>query len=129
MRHNWALLKMHMEVSMQYYDKKDVGERIKVLRKRKHLTQSELSECLDYTNERQLQRIESGETACSVDKLMEVAQVLETSTDFLLFGIEKETIIDLSEYVKGKSRGEKLFVQRVVETVVSNVNLLYLEEA
>lgn len=41
-----------MEVSMQYYDKKDVGERIKVLRKRKHLTQSELSECLDYTNER-----------------------------------------------------------------------------
>ena len=84
---------------MQYYDKKDVGERIKVLRKRKHLTQSELSECLDYTNERQLQRIESGETACSIDKLMEVAQVLETSTDFLLFGIEKETIIDLSEYV------------------------------
>lgn len=118
-----------MEVSMQYYDKKDVGERIKVLRKKKHLTQSELSECLDYTNERQLQRIESGETACSVDKLMEVAQVLETSTDFLLFGIEKETIIDLSEYVKGKSCGEKLFVQRVVETVVSNVNLLYLEEA
>ena len=129
MRHNGALLKMQMEVSMQYYDKKDVGERIKVLRKRKHLTQSELSECLDYTNERQLQRIESGETACSVDKLMEVAQILETSTDFLLFGIEKETIIDFSEYVKGKSRGEKLFVQRVVETVVSNVNLLYLEEA
>lgn len=118
-----------MEVSMRYYDKKDVGERIKVLRKRKHLTQSELSECLDYTNERQLQRIESGETACSVDKLMEVAQVLETSTDFLLFGIEKEAIIDLSECVKGKSCGEKLFVQRIVETVVSNVNLLYLEEA
>ena len=59
---------------------------------------------------------------------MEVAQLLETSTDFLLFGIEGEIIIDLSEYVKGKSRGEKLFVQRVVETVVSNVNLLYLED-
>lgn len=81
---------------MQYYDKKDVGERIKVLRKRKYLIQSELSECLDYTNERQLQRIESGETACSVDKLMEVAQILEISTDFLLFGIEKKTIVDLS---------------------------------
>ena len=60
---------------------------------------------------------------------MEAAQVLETGTDFLLFGIEKETIVDLSEYVKRKSRGEKLFVQRVVKTVVSNVNLLYLEEA
>ena len=42
--------------------------------------------------------------------------------------MDPETIIDLSEYVKGKSRGEKLFVQRVVETVVSNVSLLYLEE-
>ena len=59
---------------------------------------------------------------------MEVAQILETSTDFLLFGIEEDTIVDLSEYVKGKSCGEKLFVQRVVETEVSNVNLLYLEE-
>lgn len=113
---------------MQYYNKKDVGERIKILRKRKHLTQYQLSYYLDYTNERQLQRIESGETACSVDKLMEVAQVLETSTDFLLFGIEKETIVDLSTYVKGKSRGEQLFIQRVVETVVNNVSLLYLEE-
>lgn len=75
-----------MEVNMQYYDKYDVGKRIRMLRKNKHLTQSELSNCLDYTNERQLQRIESGESACSVDKLMEVAQVLETSTDFLLFG-------------------------------------------
>lgn len=113
---------------MQYYDKKDVGERIKVLRKRKHLTQSELSECLDYTNERQLQRIESGETVCSVDKLMEVAQILETSTDFLLFGIEEETIVDLSDYVRGKSRGEQLFVQRIVETVINNVNLLCFDE-
>lgn len=115
---------------MQYYDKKDVGERIKILRKRKLLTQSELyPEYLDYTNERQLQRIENGETACSVDKLMEVAQILETSTDFLLLGIKEETIVDLSENVRGKSLGEKLFVQRVVETVVNNVSLLYLEEA
>lgn len=114
---------------MQYYDKKNVGERIKILRKRKHLTQSELSNYLDYTNERQLQRIESGETACSVDKLMEVAQILEMSTDFLLFGIEEETIVDLSEYVRGKSQGEQLLIQKIVETVINNVSLLHLEDA
>lgn len=119
---------MHMEVDMQYYDKKSVGERIKILRKRKQLTQSELSEYLDYTNERQLQRIESGETACSVDKLMEVAQILETSTDFLLFGPEEKDIVDFPEYVREKSRGEQLFVHRVVETVLNNVNLLYIQE-
>lgn len=128
MRHNWALSKMHMEVSMQYYDKKDVGERIKVLRKRKHLTQSELSECLDYTNERQLQRIESGETACSVDKLMEVAQVLETSTDFLLFGAREVELQNLSHNIAIRSKGEQLFVLKIVETVLENVNLLYFEE-
>ena len=120
---------MHTEVVMQYYDKKNVGERIKILRKRKHLTQSELSNYLDYTNERQLQRIESGETACSVDKLMEVAQILEMSTDFLLFGIEEETIVDLSEYVRGKSQGEQLLIHKIVETVINNVSLLHLEDA
>ena len=113
---------------MQYYDKKDVGERIKVLRKRKHLTQSELSECLDYTNERQLQRIESGETACSVDKLMEVAQVLETSTDFLLFGTREVELQNLSHNIAIRSKGEQLFVLKIVETVLENVNLLYFEE-
>ena len=113
---------------MQYYDKKDVGERIKVLRKRKHLTQSELSECLDYTNERQLQRIESGETACSVDKLMEVAQILETSTHFLLFGAREVELQNLSHNIAIRSKGEQLFVLKIVETVLENVNLLYFEE-
>ena len=59
---------------------------------------------------------------------MEVAQILETSTDFLLFGIEEETIVDLSDYVRGKSRGEQLFVQRIVETVINNVSLLCFDE-
>lgn len=50
------------------------------------MTQSRLAEKLDYTSERQLQRIESGETSCSVDKLMELAQILGVSTEYLLFG-------------------------------------------
>lgn len=113
---------------MQYYDKKNVGKRIKELRKRKQMTQSELSGFLDYTNERQLQRIECGETACSVDKLMEVAQILETSTDYLLFGVEQDEIIDLKKYVEEKSSGERLFVQKIIETIFKNVYLLYLKE-
>lgn len=50
------------------------------------MTQSRFAEKLDYTSERQLQRSESGETSCSVDKLMELAQILGVSTDYLLFG-------------------------------------------
>ena len=44
---------------MQYYDKKAVGDRIQQMRKRSNLTQFQLAECLDYANERQLQRIEN----------------------------------------------------------------------
>lgn len=54
------------------------------------MTQSSLAEKLDYTTERQLQRIENGETSCSVDKLMEIAQILEVSTDYILFGFFNE---------------------------------------
>lgn len=71
---------------MQYYDKKAVGVRMKEMRRRRGLTQAELATRLDYSSERQLQRIENGETSCSVDKLMEIAQVLEVTTDYLLFG-------------------------------------------
>ena len=52
---------------MQYYDKKAVGRRIKQLRKSKGLTQHGLAGLLDYTGSRQLQRIEIGETSCTVE--------------------------------------------------------------
>lgn len=92
---------------MQYYDKKAVGERIKAIRLRNGMTQSRLAEKLDYTSERQLQRIESGETSCSVDKLMELAQILGVSTDYLLFGYESACRDDMEKYMSGKSGREK----------------------
>lgn len=74
---------------MQYFDKTQVGARIRKLRIEQNITQRQLAERLYYASERQLQRIESGETSCSVDKLMEIAQILETTTDYLLFGEQK----------------------------------------
>lgn len=74
---------------MQYLDKKEVGIRIKELRRRNQMTQHQLAEKLCYANERQLQRIENGEVVCSVDRLMEIAQILQTSTDYILFGEKK----------------------------------------
>ena len=88
---------------MLYYDKKVVGERIKEARRRRKMTQSSLAEKLDYTTERQLQRIENGETSCSVDKLMEIAQILEVSTDYILFGFFKGDIGELEVYYEYKS--------------------------
>jgi len=88
------------------------------------MTQSRLAEKMDYTSERQLQRIESGETSCSVDKLMELAQILGVSTDYLLFGYESACRDDIEKYMSGKSDREKEYVYRVLDAVVSNLGVL-----
>lgn len=110
--------------AMQYYNKVAVGARIKLLRKRKNLTQSRLSEYLDYTNERQLQRIENGETACSVDKLMEIAQILDSSTDFLLFGSSREDRTELEEIFVGKNEKQKQYLMKLLIVAADNFELL-----
>lgn len=70
-----------MEVSS-----KDIGLRIKELRRQKNMTQIQLAEKLCYTTERQIQRIENGENWCPTDRLAELAVILDTTTDYLLFG-------------------------------------------
>ena len=109
---------------MQYYDKKAVGIRIKQKRKAKNITQSKLSEYLDYTTERQLQRIENGETACSVEKLMEIAQLLNTSTDFLLFGKEYMGSEEFEPFFIGKSEKQKLYLQELLKVASDNIEMV-----
>lgn len=107
---------------MLYYDKKVVGERIKEARRRRKMTQSSLAEKLDYTTERQLQRIENGETSCSVDKLMEIAQILEVSTDYILFGLSKYG--GYEKYFAGKTEKQKEYLCLILETAAENLDIL-----
>lgn len=109
---------------MQYYDKKAVGTRIKQIRKSRNITQSKLSEYLDYTSERQLQRIESGETACSVDELMEIAQILNTSTDFLLFGKEQIGVGEFASIFEGKNKRQKAYLIKIMEVAANNLEMV-----
>lgn len=109
---------------MLYYDKKVVGERIKEARRRRKMTQSSLAEKLDYTTERQLQRIENGETSCSVDKLMEIAQILEVSTDYILFGFFKVDIGGYGKYFEGKTERQKEFLCMILEAAAENLEIL-----
>lgn len=94
------------------------------MRKKKKLTQSKMAEFLDYTNERQLQRIENGETGCTVDKLMEIAQILDTSTDYLLFGMEIQCNRQMSGMLEKRTAGEKAFIQKIAMTILENMELL-----
>lgn len=109
---------------MQYYDKKTVGARIKRARISWEMTQCRLAEQLDYTSEWQLQRIESGVTACFVDKLMELAQILVVSTDYLLFGYESDCGDGLEKYILGKSNREREYICKVLYAVTANPGML-----
>lgn len=109
---------------MQYYDKYIVGLRIKDIRRSRGMTQSRLAECLDYTNERQLQRIENGETSCSVDKLMEIAQVLEVSTDYILFGLVEDNNKEFEKYFEGKSERQIEYLRKILEVAAVNLDIL-----
>lgn len=109
---------------MLYYDKNVVGVRIKDTRRKRGMTQGSLAERLDYVTERQLQRIENGETSCSVDKLMEIAQILEVSTDYILFGLSKDDIKEYGKYFEGKTERQKEYLCMILETAAENLEIL-----
>lgn len=109
---------------MQCYEKKAVGERIKKIRQSRGLTQCRLAEKLDYTSERQLQRIENGETSCSVDKLMELVQILEVSTDCILFGWEKGEVGVFQKHLGAKTRGQIEYLCKIMDVAAANLDLL-----
>ncbi|MEY8517337.1 hypothetical protein AALC25_10505 [Lachnospiraceae bacterium 29-84] len=88
---------------MQYY--KNIREWTKKIQHDRGLTQCRLEEELDYISEGQFQRIEGGVIYCFVDKLMELAQILEVSTDYLLFGWKKGTQVYFKSILRRGQRG------------------------
>lgn len=76
-----------------YKMKKTVfADRIKELRKKKGLSQAELAEAMG-VHFAQVSRYERGETKPNAEAMTKLAQVLETSTDFLMNGTTDETAI------------------------------------
>ena len=68
-----------------YYDLEKSGKRIQQLRKNQSITLEELSEKLNITD-RQLRRIEKGESGDSIDLLAEIAVMFNVSLDYLIMG-------------------------------------------
>ncbi|WP_224994348.1 helix-turn-helix domain-containing protein [Cesiribacter sp. SM1] len=66
-----------------------IGERIKTLRKEHQLTQQALADKVGLTYV-QIGRYETGRSTPSSDVLSKLAQVLNTTTDFLMSGSQQE---------------------------------------
>ena len=74
-------------------DYKALGSRIRSLRQKSGLTQAELAERVDVTTA-YIGQIERGERKFSIETLVSIASILETSTDYLL----RDNIRSLNAY-------------------------------
>ena len=85
---------------MKYYDVKKSGKRIKNLREKKGYTQESFAKEIEISH-RTYSGIESGAHSTSIETLVEIAQVLETSLDYIILGKEKDDLsIDIPEEKK-----------------------------
>lgn len=72
-----------------YIDQKEIGQRIRILRKENRLSQLELSNKLNI-NVDHLSRIENGNKGMSLDLLTEFSKYFSVSTDYILFGSKQK---------------------------------------
>lgn len=92
------------------------------------MEQIDLAIQIDYSSERQIQRIEYGDSSCSIDKLFELSQILDISTDYLLNGKVKETHQninqELNDYLLSISPQEQSFALPVLKSIFDNKHIL-----
>ena len=74
---------------MNELDYVEIGKRIKIKRKEQKLTQEKLSEIIDVSPS-YISEIERGTSISSLSTVGKIAQTLNTSLDYLVFGITKD---------------------------------------
>lgn len=92
-----------------------IGKRVRNLRKRSNLTQAQLAEKVNLTDE-SISRLETGKSIPSVEKLNEIALVLNA---------EIKDLFDFKEDIESK----KVLIKKLVNLLATrdrqNVNLIY----
>lgn len=68
-----------------YFNQVEFGRRIKEERNRMKMTQEQLAMELNISHVH-MNRIETGKEGCSIDLLLELSEIFDVSTDYLLTG-------------------------------------------
>lgn len=97
-------------------DLKQIGARIKLARKEKGLSQEKLSE-LVYVTSHYIYEIERGSKTMSIETLIGIAQQLEVSTDYLLFGSCPNTS-EINAILSEMSEERKSRVIKAIEAIL-----------
>lgn len=77
------------------FDYAALGERIRKVRKQKHLTQEQLAEVCGLSTAH-IGHIERGTRALSIESLITISEVLNVSTDYLLLDVSNSADKNLS---------------------------------
>lgn len=90
---------------------KEIGKRIKAKRLEKHLTQEKLSELIDVSPS-YVSEIERGGSICSLHTLAKINDALDSSLDYLVFGITNENAKNtFSEVLKNiPEKNQELYI-------------------
>ena len=105
-------------------DYKIIGERIKVIRRKKGLTQEDLAEEMDVTVA-YLSRIENGRSTINLKRLLEVCNILETNPGELLLGVSLEDKSYLSKELSEVLKKCDMEKQRLIYEIAKLVEECY----
>ena len=78
-------------------NQKEIGQRIRSLRKETGLSQEKLADKLNINTDH-LGRLETGNRGMSIDLLAEISKYFTVSTDYILFG-EKQNTDEIKEII------------------------------
>lgn len=110
---------------------KEIGERVKELRVQRGLTQQQLADKVNLTYV-QIGRYERGGTMPGGDALKKLADVLGTTTDFLMNGdqdantaalLKDRELLHLFKQVEGLSASDKVLVKTFLDAFVTKRQL------
>ena len=100
--------------NIQEYDPMQVGQRIQKLRLDKQIKTIDMAVQVDISKNH-YSRIEYGQTICSAKVLHKIAQYLEVSADYLLYGKEEKIYMkQIEAMIDGKSPKD---IHKVVEVI------------
>lgn len=107
-------------------ERKAFGERLKALRKRKHWTQKELAAKINLQLS-QLNKYEAGMHVPPADKLVELAGLLDTTTDYLLTGLTSEVTPLQNRKLLERLRLLESFAPEDQETVIKLIDAMIVK--
>lgn len=97
------------------YDYKSIGQRIKKVRREKHLTQEELAEKVGVGSQH-ISDIERGLTGMSIGTLIDICRILGADTNYILLGMSAAKGSDpLSKLFDGLTHSQIMYAEKILE--------------